>query len=45
MANKKSTEANIRKLIKSGNGSIGLTLPIGLVRGLKWKEKQRVVVK
>ena len=45
MANKKSTEKDIRKLTKSGNGSIGLTLPIEVVRELGWKEKQKVVVK
>jgi hypothetical protein len=45
MANKKSTEKDIRKLTKSGNGSIGLTLPIEVVRELGWREKQRVVVK
>ena len=36
---------NIRKLTRLGKRSIGLTLPIELVRELKWKEKQRVVVK
>jgi hypothetical protein len=45
MANKKSTEKGIRKLTKSGNGSIGLTLPIEEVRALGWREKQRVSVK
>lgn len=45
MPNKKSTETNIRKLTKSGNGSIGLTLPIEEVRELKWREKQKVTVK
>jgi hypothetical protein len=45
MANKKATEKNIRKLTKSGNGSIGLTLPIETVRELGWREKQKVVVK
>ncbi len=45
MANKKLTEKDIRKLTKSGNGSIGLTLPIEVVRELGWKEKQKVVVK
>jgi hypothetical protein len=45
MANKKAEERNIRKLTKSGNGSIGLTLPIEIVRELGWKEKQKVVVK
>lgn len=36
--------ANIRKLTKLGGKSIGLTLPIELVRELEWKEKQKVVV-
>jgi antitoxin component of MazEF toxin-antitoxin module len=45
MANKKSSESNVRKLTKSGNGSIGVTLPIEVVRDLKWKEKQKVTVK
>ncbi|KKP92701.1 MAG: hypothetical protein US25_C0083G0005 [Candidatus Moranbacteria bacterium GW2011_GWE1_36_7] len=45
MPNKKSTEKDVRKLTKSGNGSIGLTLPIEIVRELGWKEKQKVVVK
>lgn len=45
MARRKLSENNIRKLTKSGNGSIGLTLPIEAVRELGWKEKQKVVVK
>lgn len=45
MANKKTGEENIRKLTRIGKKSIGLTLPIELVRELKWKERQRVVVK
>ena len=45
MANKKSTEANIRKLTKIGKQSIGLTLPIDVVRKLGWKERQKVVIK
>lgn len=45
MANKKAEDRNVRKLTKSGNGSIGLTLPIEIVRELKWREKQKVVVK
>lgn len=40
-------DRNIRKLSKSGgnSGSICVTLPIEIVRALKWKEKQKVVVK
>jgi hypothetical protein len=45
MANKRSTDKNIRKLTKIGRQSIGLTLPIEMVRELSWREKQRVVVK
>lgn len=39
------TDRNIRKLTKLGGKSIGLTLPIEIVRELGWKEKQKVVVK
>ncbi len=42
MPRRKSEDNNIRKLTKSGNGSIGLTLPIEVVRELGWKEKQKV---
>jgi len=45
MANKKSTDKNIRKLTKIGRQSIGLTLPIEMVRELGWRERQKVVVK
>ena len=36
---------NIRKLTRLGKRSIGLTLPIDLIRELGWKEKQKVVVR
>ena len=42
---RKAEDENIRKLTKIGNKSIGLTLPIEIVRELKWREKQKVVVK
>ncbi len=45
MPNKTTEERNIRKLTKLGGKSIGLTLPIELVRELGWREKQKVVVK
>ena len=38
-------DKSIRKLTKLGKKSIGLTLPIEIVRELKWREKQKVVVK
>jgi len=36
---------NIRKLAKIGKQSVGLTLPIEMIRELGWREKQKVVVK
>lgn len=45
MARRKMEDNNIRKLTRSGNKSIGLTLPIEEVRALGWREKQKVVVK
>ncbi|MDD5290412.1 MAG: hypothetical protein PHT40_04465 [Patescibacteria group bacterium] len=35
---------SIRKLTKVGKGSFAVTLPIELVKELKWQEKQKVVV-
>jgi len=45
MSRRKLEDKNVRKLTRIGNKSIGLTLPIDIVRDLKWKEKQKVVVK
>ncbi|MCH8748926.1 hypothetical protein IH781_04250 [Patescibacteria group bacterium] len=42
MARIKLGERSIRKLIKLGRGSIAVTLPIELVRALKWRGKQKV---
>lgn len=42
---RKLEDKNIRKLTKIGDSSVGLTLPIDMVRELKWKSKQKVVVK
>lgn len=44
MANRKSSEQNIRKLTRMGGKSLGLTLPVELVGKLGWKEKQKVKV-
>lgn len=42
---RKLEERNIRKITKMAGGtSYGITLPIEMIRGLKWKEKQKVVV-
>lgn len=45
MPNKKSQDKNIRKLTRLGGKSLGLTLPVEIVRKLKWKERQKVVIK
>ena len=46
MSTRKVENRNIRKLSKSGGGaSISLTLPIDIVRELKWRDNQKVVVK
>ncbi len=45
MANRKAGKTGTRKLTKLGKGSIGLTLPKGLVKGLGWRAKQKVKVK
>ncbi len=44
MANKKADERGVRKLTKQGGASIGVTLPIEMIRDLGWREKQKVVV-
>jgi hypothetical protein len=44
MARRKLENKNIRKLIGISR-SIAVTLPIGFVRKLKWRKKQKVVLK
>ncbi len=47
MGRRKLEEKNIRKLMRTGRagGSIGLTLPIEIVKELGWREKQKVIVR
>lgn len=45
MGNTKYGQEAVRKLSQAGTGSYQITLPIGLVRALKWKEGQQLVVK
>jgi hypothetical protein len=45
MARRKLNDRNVRKLSRSGNGSMYVTLPVEEVRKLKWKERQKVVVR
>jgi len=41
---KRTPKKNIRKLTKTGGHSIGITIPIEMIRELKWRERQKVVV-
>ncbi|MDP2709271.1 MAG: AbrB/MazE/SpoVT family DNA-binding domain-containing protein [bacterium] len=43
MARRKLEDKNVRKILKSGS-SYAVTVPIEIMRKLKWKEKQKVVV-
>lgn len=45
MARRKLGEHNTRKLVKLGKTSLAVTLPIEMTRSLKWREKQKVIVK
>jgi hypothetical protein len=46
MARQKLEDRNIRKLTKiSGGSSYAITLPIEFVRELKWRERQKLVVR
>lgn len=42
---RKNTEENIRKVTRVGKTSLAVTLPIEMAKELKWKERQRVMVK
>ena len=44
MPTRKSNKNNIRNLTKLGGHSLAVTIPIEMVRELKWKERQKVVV-
>jgi len=45
MTRRKLEDKNIRKISRIGNKSLGVTLPVEMLKDLKWKEKQKVVVK
>ncbi|HLN19260.1 MAG TPA: AbrB/MazE/SpoVT family DNA-binding domain-containing protein [Patescibacteria group bacterium] len=44
MATRKLADKNIRKILKNGD-SYAITIPIEIMLELKWKEKQKVVIK
>lgn len=46
MPRRKLHQRNIRKLTKMGGGrSYGITLPIGVIRRFKWRERQKLELK
>ena len=45
MGRRKLSERNIRKLTRVGKTSLAVTIPVDVVRKLKWKDRQKVVVK
>ena len=45
MARKKLEERHVRKLLKNTGGTMLVSLPIEVVRELKWRDGQKVVVK
>ncbi len=45
MARQKLEERNVRKLRKNSGGTTLVSLPIEIIRELKWRDGQKVVVK
>lgn len=45
MGIRKIGEQNIRKITRIGKTSLAVTLPAEMAKKLKWKEKQKVLVK
>jgi len=43
MSRRKIAQENIRKIMKSGNSYV-VSSPIEIVKKIKWKEKQKVIV-
>jgi antitoxin component of MazEF toxin-antitoxin module len=45
MSRRNLKDRNIRKLTRVGGTSLAVTLPVEFVKDLKWKERQKVVVR
>lgn len=45
MPRRKINNRDIRKLTKLGGQSIAVTIPIDIIRELKWQERQKVTVR
>jgi antitoxin component of MazEF toxin-antitoxin module len=44
MGMQKEKNKNIRKLTRVGKTSLSITIPVEMVKDLKWKERQKVVL-
>jgi len=42
---RKLKDKNIRKITKVGGTSLSVTIPVEFIKELKWREKQKVVLK
>ena len=45
MSRRKLGDRSIRKITKTGGGTFYTTIPIEIMRELKWRERQKIVVK
>jgi len=45
MSRRKLEDRGIRKLSKRTNSTYAITLPVEIIRELKWKNKQKLVVR
>jgi len=44
MSRRRLADKNIRKIVRIGKSSVAITLPVAMVRKLKWQHKQKVVL-
>ncbi len=44
MAQRKTKNNNIRKIMRSGKTTLCVSIPVEYINKLKWREKQKVVV-
>lgn len=44
MARRKIEDSNVRKISKTGGGSFYVTIPVEIMRALKWRERQKVKI-
>jgi len=45
MPRRKIESKNVRSLTKSSKGSYGISLPVDIIRGWRWKHKQKLQLK